>query len=103
MQFRGVFVDIIVFPAISKVAFKIVKTNKSTLVNEAEPLRRLTFMLVYFRRTFIEIIFLMIDGMVERQFDKIKFRKHFFHFSPDIVIQTEIIRNMQKAAAEQIA
>ena len=83
--------DFVIFPAIAEVALVIIKAHQPPVPYQTKTLRGLAIMLMYFRRTICEIIFLMIDGMIERKLDKIKLGKNFFHFAADVNINAIII------------
>lgn len=59
-------------------------------------------MFVYFWQAVVEVVFLMVDGVGERQLDEVQFGKNLLHLRDDKVLNTIVVVNMQKAAADKV-
>ncbi len=102
MIFGAVFMYFNAFPSIAKVTLIIIKANHTALPKYPKSLCRFSFVLMHFRQPIIEIIFLMIDRMVKRYFNKIGFGKNFLHFSSYVIVHSIIVAHMQKSSSYKI-
>src|SRR6478736_3009437 len=71
-------------------------------MNDTISLRSLVIMFVNLRQTIVKVVFLMIDRVIEWNFNKLVFWKYLLHFKSDEFIHTIVIINMQKPTSQKI-
>jgi hypothetical protein len=100
--FFGVVVDALIFPAIAEVAFVGVEEYKPSLVDQAETFGGFPVVLVDLGKTFREIKFLVVDGMLKGDGDEFQLWKYFLQLDPDKFVETVVVVHMEEAAAGEI-
>ena len=90
----AVVVHIGVFPTVAEVTFVGEETYQTALIDKAVGSWREVVVFVNFGQTVGEVVFLVEDGVGERQFDKIEFREDFFHLRDDVVLDAVVVVDM---------
>ena len=100
--FHRVVVDADVFPTIAKVALVAEEAYQSAIDEQPEALRRQIVVLMDFWKSVIELIYSVVNGVAERQFNELLVRENLFHLAAHKLLNSVVVVDVQKSARRQI-
>ena len=98
----AVVVDILVFPAVAKVAFPGEETDEAAFVDESVALGWFVVVFVDLGKSVGKVVALVVDRVGEGQFDKVEFGEDFFHLGNDEFFESIVVVDMQKTSANEV-
>ena len=98
----AVVVHVGVFPAVAEVALPAEEAYQPPLPDEAVAARGQVVVLVDFGQAVGEMVFLVVDGVGERQFNEVEFGEHLFHLRDDEVFEAVVVVDMEKPASDEV-
>ena len=94
--------DVGVLPAVAEVALPAEETDQAAFVDESVAAGRQVVVFVDLGQPVGEVVFLMVYGVREGQFDKIQFGEDPFHLRDDELLEAVVVIDMQEPSADEV-
>ena len=91
-----------VFPAVAEVALPGEEADEAAFPDEAVAAGGQVVVLVDFGQAVGEVVFLVVDGVGEGEFDKVEFGKDLLHGGDDEGLDAIVVVDMEEAAADEV-
>ena len=98
----AVVVHVGVFPAVAEVALPAEEAYQPPLPDEAVAAWGQVVVLMDFGQAVGEMVFLVVDGVGEGQFDKVELGEHLFHLRDDEVFEAVVVVDVEEAASDEV-